>query len=95
MDVNRYPLAEPRLVHHVNLSDQPIYKVVLPMTDENVGCRGWLLSNIGKMADLYNKNQWRPLSAEYPWTSRDKSGSGTLFMFYRKEDAMLFALRWL
>lgn len=93
---------DPKLIKYPNstvvvadLSDRPIYKVILPMTEENASCRGWLLANIGAMADMYNKNQWRQLSAEYPWTSRDKSGNGTLFMFYQKEDAMLFTLRWL
>lgn len=82
-------------VEVVNLSDSPIYKVILTMTEDNASCRGWLIDNIGAMADLYKKNQWRSLSAEYPWTSREKSNNSTLFMFYRKEDAMLFVLRWL
>lgn len=79
----------------VNLSDRAIYKVILDMTIENAGCRGWLLANVGAMADMHKNNQWRSLSTEYPWTSRHRSDNKTLYMFYRKEDAMLFKLRWL
>ena len=92
MDVKTYPINQP-VIQQI-FSDQPVYKVMLPMTVENASCRGWLLKNVGTMADVDKNNQWRPLSAKYPWTSRAYTGK-TLFMFYRKEDAMLFTLRWL
>lgn len=93
MDVKAYPINQ--AVKQQIVSNRPVYKVMLPMTTENAHCRGWLLANVGAMADIHDKNQWRPLSDKYTWTSRNHSENKTLFMFYRKEDAMLFTLRWL